>query len=126
MLEPWSALGLEVSGSPASSRRTKSDTWYNATGLSLGSDKRTLRVVSALARVTQVRYLWASTPCLGWNSTTERRETEREYRCPLATNTGLPVLPFLLDVGPAIARTAAVEAAFGSARFEKLQGHLLV
>jgi hypothetical protein len=100
LLEPVSALGLEVSGEPASNRRTKNDTWYNATGVSLDStNKGVLHVESALARVRQVRYLWASTPCLGWNSTTERREVEQEYRCPLVTSTGLPVLPFVLDVG---------------------------
>lgn len=98
LLAPWSALGLEVSASPPASRRTNNDTWVNATAVSLGSGKGLLRVESALARVTQVRYLWSDNACLGWNSTTQRRETATEYRCPLVTSGGLPVLPFLLDV----------------------------
>ena len=98
LLAPWSALGLEVSASPPASRLTGNDTWANATAVSLGSGKGSLRVSSLLGRVTQVRYLWADNACMGWDSATQRRETATQYRCPLVTSAGLPVLPFLLDV----------------------------
>ena len=99
MLAPWSALGLEVSNSPPASRITGNDSWVNATTVSLGKARGTLRVKAALAGATQVRYLWADNACMGWNSTTQRRETG-QWRCPLYTTAGLPVLPFLLDVHP--------------------------
>ena len=97
LLPPWSALGLEVSASTPASRLTGNDTWFNATAVSLGG-KCSLRVTSLLTRVAQVRYLWSDNACIGWNSTTQRRETATQYRCPLVTTAGLPVLPFLLDV----------------------------
>ena len=98
LLVPWSTLGLEVSNSPAVSRLTGNDTWVNVSAVSLGSGKGSVQVKSLLPHVTQVRYLWSDNACMGWNSTTERPETAVQYRCPLVTSVGLPVLPFLLDV----------------------------
>jgi hypothetical protein len=94
---PPSALGLEVSDSPPKSVATLSDTWTNATSVSLGRARGSLLISSALAKVTMVRYLWADNACMGWNSTSQERETGPS-RCPLYTSGGLPVLPFVLDV----------------------------
>eukprot|EP01051_Picozoa_sp_SAG22_P014704 SAG22_NODE_1823_length_3509_cov_57.994721_5_plen_265_part_00 len=98
LVTPPSVLGLEVSGSALSSVATANDTWNNATSVRLGSARGSLVIGSTLNKITMVRYLWADNACVGWNSTTDERETRAQYRCPLYTSAGLPVLPFVLDV----------------------------
>ena len=92
LLAPFSALGLEVSSDSSFFNAS----WVNASSASLGAARGSVRLTSALPQVRQVRYLWSDTPCLGWNSTTERPELG-QWRCPLYTSGGLPVLPFLLN-----------------------------
>ena len=91
LLPPDSTLGLEVtSGSDADA------IWTNVSSVTVSG--KTVHVTCSLTAVKQVRYLWSDNACLGWNSTTATRETDARFRCPLYAITGLPVLPFILNV----------------------------
>ena len=104
-----STLGLEVS--PDATWDTRR--WYNVSREAIGLNGETLLLqvdsgsgsgsggvgAPAVAVVVrQVRYMWADNCCYGWNSATNQSETDPALVCPLHTSTGLPVLPFILNV----------------------------